>query len=447
MLSAGCWVLVPRCRVRCRVRRLDVQTRTKRADDGLDIAHVDRFIERHGDRAVGPNAKVDLRRDRSRRNPVADLRVAAGGARHIESRRIEVLAVHFLDADVRQCLRQRDRVGMHSRRDPGQTLWTVIHRIQTGDVRQQRLCGADIRRRLLATNVLLPGLQRHAIRGVAVRVDRHADDPARRLSQVPVERGKECSVRSAVAERNAESLRIAVHHIGTEFAGRRQQHTAQQIGSDGDQHVGMLGAGDEILQVVHTAVRVRCLHQRAKHPIAEHHVGEFIATNRDHFDAERFCSRPYDVHRLRKDRVADEELRGTNGGVHALRLHTKQHRHRFGSGGRLVEQRGVRDLHPRQVPHHRLEIQQRFETALRNFRLVRRIRRVPAWVFEDIAKDHARRHGVVIAVADERPENLIPGCNPAQILQEMMFALAGRQGQRFVETNPGRYRFVDQRVE
>ena len=53
-------------------------------------------------------------------------------------------------------------------------------------------------------------------------------------------------------------------------------------------------------------------------------------------------------------------------------------RHRFGGGGRFVEQRRVRDIQRGQIGDHRLKIQQRFEPALRDFGLIRRVGGVPA---------------------------------------------------------------------
>ena len=43
-----------------------------------------------------------------------------------------------------------------------------------------------------------------------------------------------------------------------------------------------------------------------------------------------------------------------------------------------------------QVADHRLEIQQRFEPALGNLGLIRRVLRVPAGIFQDVALDDRR---------------------------------------------------------
>ena len=52
-------------------------------------------------------------------------------------------------------------------------------------------------------------------------------------------------------------------------------------------------------------------------------------------------------------------------------------RHRLGRGGRFVEERRVRDVERGEVGHHGLEIEQRFEAALRDLGLVGRVGGVP----------------------------------------------------------------------
>ena len=54
-----------------------------------------------------------------------------------------------------------------------------------------------------------------------------------------------------------------------------------------------------------------------------------------------------------------------------------RHRHRLGRRGRLVQQRGIGDLHPRQVADQGLEDQQRLQPSLRDLRLIGRIGGVP----------------------------------------------------------------------
>ena len=80
------------------------------------------------------------------------------------------------------------------------------------------------------------------------------------------------------------------------------------------------------------------------------------------------------------------------------------HGHGLGGGGGLIQQRGIGDVQPGQVADHRLEIQQRLQAALGDFRLIRRVLRVPAGIFQDVALNHRRGDAIVIAHADEGAE-------------------------------------------
>ena len=107
------------------------------------------------------------------------------------------------------------------------------------------------------------------------------------------------------------------------------------------------------------------------------------------------------------------------------------HRHGLGGGGGFVEQRGVGDVEAGEVGDHRLEIQQRFEPALGNFGLVRRVLRVPAGIFQDVALDDGRRDAIVIAHADERAADLVLRRDFLQRGKRLVFAARGGQLQRF----------------
>ena len=96
----------------------------------------------------------------------------------------------------------------------------MVDSVHRRDIGQERLRRADVRRRLLAADVLFARLQRHAIRLVAARVDGEPDDAARRLPDVGLARGEECRVRTAAAEGHAEALGVADDRIGAELARR-----------------------------------------------------------------------------------------------------------------------------------------------------------------------------------------------------------------------------------
>ena len=87
--------------------------------------------------------------------------------------------------------------------------------------------------------------------------------------------------------------------------------------------------------------------------------------------------------------------------------------------------------------HHRLEVEERFEPALRDLRLVRRVRRVPARVLEHVAQDDARRDAVVVAEADVGRNSWLRAADCAEVLRNSMLRLAGRQVERPFEADAG----------
>ena len=118
------------------------------------------------DRPVAAVAEIQARRD----GGLHDLPSRLNASRHFEADGVEVLLVQLTDAERGQLALQPLRVRMDAPRDSGQAFRTVIHRIESGDVGEKRLRGADVRRRLFAADVLLAGLQRHAVRRMAVHV-------------------------------------------------------------------------------------------------------------------------------------------------------------------------------------------------------------------------------------------------------------------------------------
>ena len=82
-----------------------------------------------------------------------------------------------------------------------------------------------------------------------MRVDREADDPARRLADERLARREKRRVRPAVAERHAEPLRVADDGVGAHLAGRHQQRQREQIGRDGDERPGGVRAFDDRPQI------------------------------------------------------------------------------------------------------------------------------------------------------------------------------------------------------
>ncbi len=323
--------------------------------------------------------------DRSRRR-------AGGNRERVE----EVLGRHRV-AQPRKARLQYRGQAVDAPRDRRETRRPVVDGVHRRDHREQYLRRADVRRRLLAPDVLFARLQREPVRGLAVRVDRHADEAARHRPLELVLRREIAGVRAAVAHRHAEALRRADDDVGAPLAGRHEQRKREEIGGDDDVRTLRMHRGDERAVVTDVAPGARVLQQRAEA------LGVGCARRRsgDDLDAERRRARAHDVDRLRKHIVGDEE---------ALRLAPRDavaQRHRLGGGGGFVEHRRVGDGHAGQIAHHRLEIDERLEAPLRYLRLVRRVRGVPRRVLEHVAQDDSRRVRAVIALADEGFQHLV----------------------------------------
>ncbi len=162
-------------------------------------------------------------------------------------------------------------------------------------------------------------------------------------------------------------------------------------------------------------------------------------------DAERLGAAPQHGDRLRKAAIRDQEHARLV--AQRARLDAMQERHRLPRRRPLVQQRRVGHCHPRQVGDHGLEVEERFEAALRDLGLVRRVGRVPARVLEQAAADRARRQRVVVAEADEAARDLVPARDRPQAREVLRLALRGRQRERRLQANARRQRFVDERVE
>jgi len=103
--------------------------------------------------------------------------------------------------------------------DATQARRAVVHGVETRDHREQDLRRTDVAGGLLAANVLLARLQRHAQRGLAVPVHRDADDAARHVTLPGVLRGEKRRVRTAVTHGYAEALRRPEGHVRAQRPG------------------------------------------------------------------------------------------------------------------------------------------------------------------------------------------------------------------------------------
>ena len=303
--------------------------------------------------------------------------------------------------------------------------------------RQQHLRRADIGGGLFAPDVLLACLQRQAVGVAAPAVDADADQTA---GQRPLigRFGRDIGrVRAAVSHRHAEPLRRAERNVGAELSRRHQQSQRQRIGShDGDSAVSMQ-AFDPFAVVDDASRRTGILKQGAEYR-GRIEIG-WVAD--DDSKAQRLGPGRHDCNRLRMAIAIDEEA------VRARLRHPPRHGHGLGGGGCFVEQRGVGDLEPRQIDDHGLKIQQGFEPALADLRLIRRIGRVPRRVFQHVALDDGGQMRAVIALADQRGHRAVARCHVAQLRQQFRLRQRRTEIERLRLADIAGDGLVDQGVE
>ena len=122
-------------------------------------------------------------------------------------------------------------------------------------------------------------------------------------------------------------------------------------------------------------------------------------------------------------------------------------RHRFGGGGRLIEQRGVGDVEPGQIRDHGLEVEQRFQPALADLRLIRRVGRVPGRVLQDVALDHRRQDRARIALANQRGEGPVLRRQLLHMRERFGLAQGGAEIERRLLPDRSRQRLAHQRLQ
>ncbi|MNE03541.1 hypothetical protein D3C80_960470 [compost metagenome] len=266
--------------------------------------------------------------------------------------------------------------------------------------------------------MLLAGLHGQAQGRLAVAVDGDADQAARHVALEGVAGGEVGGVRAAEAQRHAEALGAAQGDVGTELAGRGQQGQGQQVGGHRHQGVGGVEALHQCAVVEDVAVGGRVLQQGAEVGTG---VGDLALVADHYLDPQGLGTGDQHVEGLR---VAVD---GREEGRRLVLRQALAEGHGFGGGGGLVEQGGVGDLHAGQVADQGLEVQQGFQAALGDFRLVGGVGGVPGRVFQQVAQDRAGGVAGVVALADVALEQLVLRGDGLDRGEGFSLALAGRE--------------------
>ncbi|MNZ72512.1 hypothetical protein D3C78_908920 [compost metagenome] len=226
-------------------------------------------------------------------------------------------------------------------------------------------------------------------------------------------------MRAAEAQRHAEALGAAQGDVGTELAGRGQQGQGQQVGGHRHQGVGGVEALHQCAVVEDVAVGGRVLQQGAEVGTG---VGDLALVADHYLDPQGLGTGDQYVEGLRVAMLGGEE------GIAALVLRQAlAEGHGFGGGGAFVEHRGVGHRQAAEIADQGLEVQQGFEAALGDFRLVGGVGGVPGRVFQQVAQDRAGRVAGVVALADMALEQLVLAGDGLDRGEGFSLALADRQ--------------------
>ncbi|MNZ55197.1 hypothetical protein D3C78_731190 [compost metagenome] len=180
-----------------------------------------------------------------------------------------------------------------------------------------------------------------------------------------------------------------------------------------------MGALHQFAVVEDVAIARRVLQQ---HTEVGAGVADFTLVADHHLDAQRLGAGGQHVEGLRMAVAGDEE-----GIAAAVLRQALAEGHGLGGGGAFVEQGGVGHRQAGEIADQSLEVQQRFQAALGDFRLVRGVGGVPGRVFQQVAQDRAGRVAGVVALADMALEQLVLAGDGLDRGEGVGLALARRQ--------------------
>ena len=168
---------------------------------------------------------------------------------------VEEIVVADCAAKGAQPICELARQAMNAFGDCAQSFWAVINRIHRRNNGKKHLSRADVARRLVATDVLLPCLQRESIRRPPFSVVRHTHESTSHVTFEWIARGEICGVRPAESQRHAEALRITNRDIRAKFARRFQQRERENIRRHDNECACAVSPRDEVGIIIDRAIR------------------------------------------------------------------------------------------------------------------------------------------------------------------------------------------------
>ena len=315
---------------------------------------------------------------------------------------------------------------VHGAGDVREALRPVVDGITARCNGQQHLRRTDVRRRLLASDVLLARLQGEAEGRHPVGVLGQPHDASGQLTLEACADGDVTGVRTTVEQRDAEALRRADGDVRAplrcrpDHGERERVARCDQQGTVGVRQLGELAQAGCRRQ---DAVRPRHLHHDGERLVGADGVGE-LAGGDDNLDATGEGPGVQHPEALRQEVGVDDNDAALAGD--AVRDGDG-----LGDGRTLVEQARAGDRQAGEVGHHGLEVGQRLEPALADLGLVGRVGGVPGGVLQHGAPDHRRGDGAVVAEPDHGRAGHVACGEGSELALHLELAARGRQLQRF----------------
>ncbi len=304
--------------------------------------------------------------------------------------------------------------------DGSQAFGPMVNGVHAGHDGQQNLGGADIARRLVPADMLLPGLNRQPVGQLARAVPGDAHHSPRHLAGVLFGGDQVGGMGAPETDGNPKALGRPHRDIGSKHPRAFDQGEGQQVRGHHNRDSSRPGPGDARAGILDAALGARVLEQKPAQIEFVEGCGFRVAQVQRH--AQGFGPGAHDLDRLGVAVRGDEKA----GALAAM--DTSAHAHGLGGGGGFVEERGVGQWQPGEIGHHCLKDQQRFQAALGNLGLVGGVLGIPTGVLENAALDDPGHDDAGIAHAQPRPGGLVFLGHGFQLAQK--FGLAqGAMGQ------------------
>ena len=291
--------------------------------------------------------------------------------------------------------------------------------------------------------MLFACLQSHSVAELAVFVFGPSDDASRHIPLVLVTCGEVACRRPAVKHRCTQSLCCTEYDIRSPFSRRSQQGKTQNIGGNGNFAVCFMCLLCEVGIVFHITAGVRILQDAGE----DFRWGfKLFVFAYPQFDALWNGTCGHYCQGLREDVFVHKDYVGTCF-LLGTRTQSIHHGYGFGGGSRFIQQWAVGERHSGEVTDGSLEIHQRFQSSLRHFCLIRRVRSIPYGIFEYIPLDNGRSNRIIPPQSDVCRIQFVFTCQVGNVFSKFVFRQRLGQCQRFLQSDVGRDGFVDQFIQ